>query len=70
MDKEIDIIEIIKSRRFFKMAMRKLLSDKDRMDLKERSRYILIDPNSGEDVKQAEPIKAGGSLLRGKSVTS
>ena len=56
MDKEIDIIEIIKSRRFFKMAMRKLLSDKDRMDLKERSRYILIDPDSGEDVKQAEPI--------------
>ena len=51
MDKEIDIIEMIKSRRFFKMAIRKLLSHKDRLDLKERSRYIMIDPDSGEDVK-------------------
>ena len=51
MDKEIDIIEMIKSRRFFKMAIRKLLSHKDRLDLKERSRYIMIDPDSDEDVK-------------------
>ena len=53
MDQEIDIIEMIKSRRFYKMAFRKLLSDKERMDLKERSRYIMIDPDSGEDVKKA-----------------
>ena len=51
MDKEINIIDIIKSRRFFTLALRKLLSYKDRMDLKERSRYIIIDPDSGEDEK-------------------
>ena len=56
MDKEIDIIEMIKSRRFFKMALRKLLSDKERMDLKDRSRYIMIDPDSGEDAKLAEKL--------------
>ena len=52
MDKEIDIIEMIKSRRFFKMAIHKLLSDKDRMELKERTRYIMIDPDSGEDIQK------------------
>ena len=56
MDKEIDIIEMIKSRRFFKMALRKLLSDKERMDLKDRSRYIMIDPDSDEDAKLAEKL--------------
>ena len=39
MDKEIDIVELIKSRRFMKMAIRKLLSDRVRMELKQRSRY-------------------------------
>ena len=52
MDKEIDIIEMIKSRRFFKMAIHKLLSDKDRMELKERTRYIMIDPDSSEDIQK------------------
>ena len=49
MEKEIDIIEMIKSRRFFKLAIRKLLSRKDRMDLKEQSLYISIDPDSEID---------------------
>ena len=48
MDKEIDIIEMIKSSRFFHLALHKLLSHKDRLDLKERSRYIMIDPDSHE----------------------
>ena len=42
--KEINIIEIVKSRRFFKKALKLLLSKKKRMELKERSRYISIDP--------------------------
>ena len=46
MDREIDIIELIKSRRYFKMAIKHLLpSSKMRMKLKERSRYIKIDPD-------------------------
>ena len=57
MDKEIDIIEMIKSRRFFKLALRELLPAKKRMELKEKSRYIMVDPdndseNENEDQKQ------------------
>ena len=47
--KEINIIEIVKSRRFFNQALKFLLSKKKRMELKERSRYISIDPDS--DIK-------------------
>ena len=50
MNKEIDIMERIKSIRFSNMAFRKILSYKDRKELKERSRYFMIDPDSGEDV--------------------
>ena len=57
MDREIDIVEIIKSRRFFHLAMHKLLSYKDRLELKERSRYILIDPEE-IDVEEARRLKA------------
>ena len=57
MDQEIDIIEIIKSTRFFHLAIRKLLTHKDRLDLKERSRYILIDPDTDkEEVEQVEQL--------------
>ena len=34
MNQEIDIIEMIKSRRYFKLALRELLPSKVRMDLK------------------------------------
>ena len=51
MDREIDIIEMIKSRRFFHLAIHKLLSHKERVDLKERSRYSLIDPDTEDDVE-------------------
>ena len=50
--KEINIIEIVKSRRFFNQALKLLLSKKKRMELKERSRYISIDPDS--DIKVGE----------------
>ena len=56
MDREIDIVEIIKSRRFFHLAIHKLLSYKDRLELKERSRYILIDPDE-QDAEEAKRIK-------------
>lgn len=42
---EINIIEIVKSRRFFKKALKGLLSKKKRYELKERSRYYSIDPD-------------------------
>ena len=42
---EINIIEIIKSRRFFQKALKVLLTKKKRLELKERSRYISINPD-------------------------
>lgn len=47
---EINIIEIIKSRRFFKKALKVLLSKKKRYELKERSRYISINPDKKGDI--------------------
>ena len=47
MEKETDIIEMIKLMRFFKLAIRQLMQEKkQRMELKERSRYKGVDPES------------------------
>ena len=43
--REINIIEIIKSRRIFMNALKMLLTKKQRMKLKETSRYISINPD-------------------------
>ena len=40
--KELDLIEFIKARRFLKQAIKKLLSKKDRLDIKQRTRYYVI----------------------------
>ena len=58
MAEEINIVEIIKSRRYFQMALRLLLSKKQRLLLKSKSRYTEIDPD-----KDAQ-------LPKGSSVTS
>ena len=49
MDTETNIIKIVKSRRYFKHALRILLTRKQRRELKERSRYTTIDPGSSTD---------------------
>ena len=48
MDREVDIIELIKSSRFIKIALKHLLTNKKRMELKERSRYLCINPDHEE----------------------
>lgn len=45
MNKETDIIELIKTNRYFQQAFKKLLSHDKRQSLKEKSRYLIIDPN-------------------------
>ena len=45
MDREIDIVEQVKMRRYFKMALAKLIPDKERREMQERSRYLCIDPD-------------------------
>ena len=57
MDDEIDIIEMIKSRRFFKKAFRELMTAEKRMKLKEKSRYIMIDPDSDDEESAKEKDK-------------
>ena len=46
--KETNIIEIIKSRRYFTRALRLLLTKDQRMRLKERSRYISLNPDADQ----------------------
>ena len=48
LDKEINIIEIIKSRRYFESAFKFLLTENQRMEMKQKARYIAIDPNRKE----------------------
>ena len=48
MEVEIDVVEWIKNRRFINIALKKLLTKKERMEIKERVRYIMIDPDSIE----------------------
>ena len=49
---EMNIIEIIKSRRYFNAAIRFLLDKKQRMRLKERGRYTVINPDFEKNEKQ------------------
>ena len=43
--REINIIEIVKSWRYFNKALHYLLPEKERLDFKERTRYISINPD-------------------------
>ena len=52
LDKEINIIDIVKSYRYFNSALHFLLTESTRMDLKERARYIAINPDS-HDAKES-----------------
>ena len=49
MQRETNIIEIVKSRRYFNAALRFLLTKKQRMKLKERGRYTVISPNPQQE---------------------
>ena len=40
LEKEINIIEIVKSWRYYESAFKFLLPEKQRLDFKERARYI------------------------------
>ena len=50
------------------MAINKLMSHKDRMEIKERTRYIMIDPDSDEVESKLEQKKlsAVSPLKRGQ----
>ena len=54
MEVETNIIEIIKSRRYFNAALRFLMTKKQRLRLKERGRYIVIDPDATAEKRKKE----------------
>ena len=54
---EGNIVEIIKSWRYFNLALKFLLSERKRLDLKERSRYLTVNPDEqieDDDTKAAK----------------
>ena len=61
-------MEIVKSRRYFQQALRKLIpNEKERLNLKERSRYIAINPDN--DIEQEQRLFAIKVLqMRRKSI--
>ena len=59
--REINIIDIIKSRRLVHRALRMLITKSQRVKLQERARYLEIDPGSGSSGNDKK-------LERGKSV--
>ena len=61
MSHEINIINIIKSRRFFKTAFQFLLSTQKRIELKRLSRYSCIDPD--EELEQTAIPKQSQKLF-------
>ena len=59
LNKEVNIIEIVKSWRYYERCLKYLLPEKTRMDFKERSRYITINP---------DPKAENKSLFSGNSI--
>ena len=48
LNKEINIVSIVRQLRFFKLAYHELLPKEARKKLKKQSRYVLIDPDSDD----------------------
>ena len=54
LESETSIIEIIKSRRYFNAALRFLMSKQQRMKLKERGRYTVVNPDDDKVQQKKE----------------
>ena len=52
MEKELCIIEFIKKQRYLSKAIKRLLSPKERLELKEKTRYLVIDPDKESDEEE------------------
>ena len=53
LEKEIDILQLVKSMRVQKMAMKRLIPAEEMIKLEERSQYFTIYPDAeGEDYRQ------------------
>ena len=52
MEQELCIIEFIKKQRYLSKAIKRLLSPKERLELKEKTRYFVIDPEKDSDEEE------------------
>ena len=43
---EMNMVEFIKQQRYFSAAIRRLLSKEERLELKENTRYLTVDPDT------------------------
>ena len=57
LDKEINIIEMVKAWRYFDRAIRFLLPLQKRLDFKERSRYLAVDPDPDEVKEEQQSFR-------------
>ena len=61
LETEINIIEIVKSWRYIKRAIQILLPEKKRIDIREKTCYIAIDPN--EEVSRGSEVRKSESKI-------
>ena len=54
LEKESNIIEMIKTRRYLNASMKLLLSRRQRDRMKERTRYLLLNPEKSETEEQSD----------------
>ena len=71
----MSIIEFIKKQRYLSKALKQLLTPKDRLKLKEKTRYFVIDPDRDSDAAEDdEQVKVeeqnDSSLLQKKAELS
>ena len=45
LEKEMNIIELIKSQRYFARALKSLIPREKRLQLREQTRYLVVDPD-------------------------
>lgn len=56
LEQEVNIIDIIKSRRYFHMALRHLLPQSKQEELLEKSRFVHIFPSNSDEGKSDDTI--------------
>ena len=67
LDKEINIIDMIKDWRYFKLAISHIIKDeRKRLSLKERSRYYTIKPDNGieQELEKSNEVQRAQSVRR------
>ena len=57
LEKEMNIIELIKSQRYFARALKSLIPREKRLQLREQTRYLVVDPDEEDESNNASANK-------------